>query len=131
MLGHELPNPLAAINGAIALNERQGHGTAAAAGARAIIQRQSWHLTRLLDDLLDVSRMVSGKIILETQPVDLGSKARLCLELLRASGRTAGYRLKIMTEPVWVEGDPTRLEQIVNNLLVNAFKFTPPGVWWQ
>ena len=127
MLGHELRNPLAAINGAIALSERHGHATATAAEARAVIQRQSGHLTRLVDDLLDVSRMVGGKITLETQPIDLGRKTRLCLASIRATGRTAGYKVKLTTPPVWVSGDPTRLEQIVNNLLVNAFKFTPPG----
>lgn len=126
MLGHELRNPLAAINGAIALGERCDQGTAAAADARAVIQRQLLHLTRLVDDLLDVSRMVGGKIILETQPLDLGKIARSCLESLRATGRTAGHELKVTIEPVWVEGDPTRLEQTVNNLLVNALKFTPP-----
>ncbi len=130
MLGHELRNPLAAINGAIALNERYGHETAEAAEARAVIQRQTWHLTRLVDDLLDVRRIVGGKITLEMQPVDLGMKASLCLESMRAAGRTAGFRLRASTEPVepvWVEADPTRLEQIINNLLVNAFKFTPLG----
>ena len=127
MLGHELRNPLAAIGGAIALSERHGHGTAAAAEARAVIQRQTWHLSHLVDDLLDVSRMVGGKITLKTQPIDLGKKVRSCLESLRATGRTEGYEFKLTTEPVWVEADPTRLEQMVNNLLVNAVKFTPPG----
>jgi signal transduction histidine kinase/ActR/RegA family two-component response regulator len=127
MLGHELRNPLAAISGALTLSERHGHGTSMAAEARAVIQRQSGHLSHLVDDLLDVSRMVGGKITLRTQPVDLGAKARLCLKSLRATGRTEGYEVKLSTEPVWVNGDPTRLEQTVNNLLVNAFKFTPAG----
>ena len=127
MLGHELRNPLAAISGAIALGERHGHASVAAAEARAIIQRQSWHLSHLVDDLLDVSRMASGKIALKCQPIDLARKAHLCLESLRMTGRTAGYELQVQTEPVWVSGDPTRIEQAVNNLLVNAFKFTPLG----
>lgn len=127
MLGHELRNPLAAIGGAIALSERHGHGSATAAEARAIIQRQSGHLAHLIDDLLDVSRMVGGKITLKPQPVDLGKKARSCLESLRATRHMTGYELKVTTEPVWVNADPTRLEQMLNNLLVNAFKFTPPG----
>jgi len=127
MLGHELRNPLAAISGALALSERHGHGTAAAAEARAVIQRQSWHLSRLVDDLLDVSRMVGGKIRLETRPIELSKKAMFCLESLRVTGRTTGYKVKFTAEPVWIEGDPTRLEQIINNLLVNALKFTPAG----
>lgn len=127
MLGHELRNPLAAISGALALSERHGHGTTTAAEARAVIERQSGHLSHLVDDLLDVSRMVGGKIALRAQPVDLGAKARLCLKSLRATGRTEGHEVKLSTEPVWINGDPTRLEQTVNNLLVNAFKFTPAG----
>jgi signal transduction histidine kinase/ActR/RegA family two-component response regulator len=127
MLGHELRNPLAAISGAIAVSERHGHGTVAAAEARAVIQRQSWQLSHLVDDLLDVSRMASGKIMLKTQPLDLGDNARLCLESLRAAGRTAGYEVKVATEPVWINGDATRIAQTFSNLLVNAFKFTPPG----
>ncbi|CAN5422541.1 hypothetical protein BH10PSE16_BH10PSE16_26570 [soil metagenome] len=127
MLGHELRNPLAAIGGAIALSERHGHETAEAAEARAVIQRQSGHLSHLIDDLLDASRMVGGKITLKPQPIELESKVRACLESLRATGHTAGYQLKVTAEPVWISGDPTRIEQTVNNLLVNAFKFTPPG----
>ena len=126
MLGHELRNPLAAISGAIALSERYGHGSPASAEAHAVIQRQSLHLSRLVDDLLDVSRMVGGKITLETQPLDLEKMVQSCLESQRASGCTSGYELKVTSEPVWVEADPTRIEQIVDNLLVNAFKFTPP-----
>ena len=127
MLGHELRNPLAAISGAIALADREGDRSPAAAEARAVIQRQSWHLSHLVDDLLDVSRMASGKIVLKTEPLELGSKVRFCLEALGVTGRTDGHRLQVQTEPVWIDADPTRIEQTVNNLLVNAFKFTPPG----
>ena len=127
MLGHELRNPLAAIGGALALSRRHGHATAAAAEARAVIQRQSEHLSHLVDDLLDVSRMVGKKIALKRQPLDLAKTTRACLESVRATGRTTGYTLNISTETVWIQGDSTRLEQIVNNLLINAFKFTPPG----
>jgi signal transduction histidine kinase/CheY-like chemotaxis protein len=127
MLGHELRNPLAAIGGAIALSERLGHETAAAAEARAVIQRQSVHLSHLVDDLLDASRMTGRKITLKLQPMDLEEKVRSCLAALRASGNTVGIGLKLTTEPVWINGDPTRIEQTVHNLLVNAYKFTPPG----
>ena len=127
MLGHELRNPLAAIGGALALSKRHGHATAMAAEARAVIQRQSEHLSHLVDDLLDVSRMVGKKIALKRQQLDLAKTARACLESVRATGRTTGYTLKITTETVWIQGDSTRLEQIVNNLLINAFKFTPQG----
>ena len=127
MLAHELRNPLAAINGAIALGERVGYGTPQSAEACEVIHRQTLHMTHLVDDLLDVSRMVSGNIKLDMQPLDLGKMARDCLASMRVTGRTAAHAVRMATEPLWVMGDPTRLEQIVNNLLVNAFKFTPPN----
>ena len=126
MLGHELRNPLSAISGALALSQRQGHG-AAVAEAYAVIARQSAHLSHLVDDLLDVSRMVGGKIQLHMQPIDLGQMALACIESLRLSGRTGDCEIKVTTEAVWVAGDTTRLEQTINNLLINALKFTPPG----
>jgi len=127
MLGHELRNPLAAINGACALSERQGDTPAAATQALALIRRQSQHLARLVDDLLDVNRMMSGKIGLKLQPIDLAKEVGRSLESLRSSGRTEGYALSFAAEPVWVLADPTRLAQAISNLLVNALKFTPPG----
>ena len=127
MLGHELRNPLAAINGACALSARQGDTPAATAEALGLIRRQSWHLTRLVDDLLDVNRMMSGKIGLKLQPINLAKKVSRCLESLRSSGRTEGYALSLTSEPVWVLADPTRLSQAISNLLVNALKFTLPG----
>ena len=127
MLGHELRNPLAAINGACALSERQGDTPAAAALAMPLIRRQSLHLARLVDDLLDVNRMMSGKIGLKLEPINLAKKVSRSLDALRSSGRTEGYALSLSTEPVWVLADPTRLAQTISNLLVNALKFTPPG----
>lgn len=127
MLGHELRNPLAAINGACALSERQGDTPAATALALPLIRRQSWHLARLVDDLLDVTRMISGKIGLKLEPINLAKKVSRSLESLHSSGRTEGYTLSLSTEPVWVLADPTRLTQTINNLLVNALKFTLPG----
>lgn len=131
MLGHELRNPLAAISGAIALDQQQaagsGAGTPMADEARHIIQRQSQHLGHIVNDLLDISRLASGKISLLTRPLDFSALAEGCFHALRATGRTTGFTLKISSQPVWVEGDATRLEQSVSNLLVNALKFTPPG----
>ena len=132
MLGHELRNPLAAISGAIALDREQVGASTDGGGllsgeVRHIIQRQSQHLTHIVNDLLDISRMAGGKISLSTQPLDFSALTEGCLHALRATGRTAGFSLKVFSTPVWVEGDATRLEQSVSNLLVNALKFTAPG----
>lgn len=131
MLGHELRNPLAAISGAIALDRQQSENAGAsgpmAEEARQIIQRQSQHLGHIVNDLLDISRLAGGKISLLTQPLDFGALAEGCFDALRATGRTTGFTLQVRSGPVWVEGDATRLEQSVSNLLVNALKFTPHG----
>ena len=127
MLGHELRNPLSAISSASSLIGLPGAGQESVARARTIIQRQSQHLSRIVDDLLDLSRAMSGKILLARQPLDLANLAASCLETFRATGRTAGYGISVELEPGWVDGDPTRLEQIVSNLLDNALKYTPSG----
>jgi PAS domain S-box-containing protein len=125
MLGHELRNPLGAITSAIAVLD--------AAGARdqphAIIGRQARHLTRLVDDMLDVSRISSGKITLRHEPVDLNEIAQRSLESLRATieAREHETTLRLAAEPVVVEGDAVRLEQVACNLLDNAAKYTPRG----
>lgn len=131
MLGHELRNPLAAIGGAIALDQQRATGLAASSPidnqARDIIQRQSQHLGHIVDDLLDVSRLAGGKISLSTRPVDFSALAEGCVDALWATGRTTGFSLEVNTQSVWVDGDVTRLEQSISNLLVNALKFTQPG----
>jgi signal transduction histidine kinase len=127
MLGHELRNPLSAISSASSLIGLPGAGQESVARARTIIQRQSQHLSRIVDDLLDLSRAMSGKILLARQPLDLSNLVASCMETFRATGRTAGYGISVELEPGWVDGDPTRLEQIVSNLLDNALKYTPSG----
>ncbi len=127
MLGHELRNPLSAITSASSLIGLPGAAPDTVARARAIIQRQSQHLSRIVDDLLDLSRAMSGKILLARQATDLSTLVASCLETFRATGRTAGYRIAVDLAPGWVDGDPTRLEQIVSNLLDNALKYTPSG----
>ena len=127
MLGHELRNPLSAITSASSLIGLPGAAPDTVARARAIIQRQSQHLSRIVDDLLDLSRAMSGKILLARQATDLSKLVASCLETFRATGRTDGYRLAVDLAPGWVDGDPTRLEQIVSNLLDNALKYTPRG----
>ncbi|SFU52478.1 response regulator [Pseudoduganella namucuonensis] len=127
MLGHELRNPLSAISSAASLIALPGVSADGVARSKQIIQRQSRHLGRIVDDLLDLSRAMSGKILLNRAPLDVAGLLATSLETYRTTGRTAGYSVTLDAEPGWVDGDVTRLEQIVSNLLDNALKYTPPG----
>ncbi|HEX8615635.1 MAG TPA: ATP-binding protein [Telluria sp.] len=127
MLGHELRNPLAAIVNATGVMAHPGMPAAASERAREIITRQSGHLTRIVDDLLDMGRVHSGKILLERRALRLDQVIDNYITTLRASQRAARHELRVDSVPVWVDGDPTRLEQIVSNLLDNALKYTPAG----
>ena len=128
ILGHELRNPLAPI--AMALRVMQLKGDAANAEERRIIERQVTHLSRLVDDLLDVSRITQGKVELRHEPVDLRAVIVKALELTLPmyERRTRALELELSDAPCVVTGDEVRLAQIVSNLLINAAKFTPdPG----
>jgi signal transduction histidine kinase len=127
MLGHELRNPLSAISSASALIGMQNAPPDTVGRAKQIIQRQTQHLTRIVDDLLDLSRAMSGKILLARRPLDLANLVGNCLDTFRATGRTKGYTVTCDLQPGWVDGDPTRLEQIATNLIDNAVKYTPAG----
>ena len=125
MLGHELRNPLGAIANAAQLlaapdEESRAH-------ARAVIGRQVQHLARMTDDLLDAARAMTGKIVLQRQSLDLAEAAARAIATLRAAGRTAQRRIAQQLEQVWIDADPTRIEQILGNLIGNALKFTPEG----
>ena len=125
MLGHELRNPLGAIaNGARLLDAPDA---AARAHARDVIGRQVQHLARMTDDLLDAARAMTGKIVLQRQPLDLADAAARAVAALRASGRAEGQRFEQHLAAAWVDADPTRLEQVLANLLANAVKYTPEG----
>jgi PAS domain S-box-containing protein len=126
-LGHELRNPLAAIRNAIAVLQAGGGRDEEIARLQAIIARQVRHATRLVDDLLDLSRVISGKVRLHREPVDLHRLVRQSLTALVQTGRAREHRVACEGEPALVHGDATRLEQVVFNLLDNAFKYTPPG----
>ncbi|KQV37823.1 response regulator [Massilia sp. Root335] len=127
MLGHELRNPLSAISSASSLLGMPGVGPDSIGRARLIIQRQSQHLSRIVDDLLDLSRAMSGKILLSRKRLDIATLVSSCLDTFRATGRTAGYDIDVQLAPGWVDGDATRLEQIATNLIDNALKYTPAG----
>jgi signal transduction histidine kinase/HAMP domain-containing protein len=127
MLGHELRNPLAAIANAAHVLDTPGLPEESARRARQIIARQNTHLARLVDDLVDVARVTSGKIVLIRRPLELAEAVRRGVATLAASGRTERYRVTLDLESVWASVDETRLEQVVTNLVGNALRFTPPG----
>ena len=127
MLGHELRNPLNAIGSAASLLGPDNGKAETAARARGVINRQVQHLARLVDDLLDVSRVTSGKVLLVREPTSLAELAAGTIANWRASGRFARHQVSLETTPVWVDADPTRLDQMVGNLLANALKYTPAG----
>ncbi|HEU4589764.1 MAG TPA: ATP-binding protein [Steroidobacteraceae bacterium] len=123
MLAHELRNPLGAIQGAVHALGIIGHSDPMALRATGIIKRQVLHMARLVDDLLDVGRAVTGKIVLKRAPVNLAECVKSSVATI-ASGNANHGRIDLVTEPCWVHGDAVRLEQIVGNLLSNALKFS-------
>nr|WP_216618625.1 response regulator [Corallococcus carmarthensis] len=130
MLAHELRNPLAAIMTAIGILERKAPPTdTKEARMHGIIQRQTHHLARLVDDLLDVSRITRGKVELRTEPVNLTESFQQLLAILRPRVEARGLNLEVHLPrtPLWLEGDATRLEQIFTNLVDNAAKYTDQG----
>jgi signal transduction histidine kinase/CheY-like chemotaxis protein len=128
VLGHELRNPLAPLRNALHLLRQRGDA-ATVAWAGDLMDRQVRHLTRLVDDLLDVSRIARGKLGLRRQRLDLARLVRTAVEdrraLLEGAGRTV--ELTLPAGPVWVHGDADRLAQALDNLLANAAKFTDRG----
>ena len=129
MLGHELRNPLAAIRNALWVLGEVGSRAEPDLRQREVIERQTRHLVRMVDDLLDVSRVTLGKIILKHQPADLEEVVQRCLHDLglAALAESHGLAIEEDTEPAPVSGDPVRLEQVVCNLVQNAIKYTPRG----
>jgi signal transduction histidine kinase/CheY-like chemotaxis protein len=127
MLGHELRNPMSAIGSAVELLGRVPPDSEVARNARDIIERQTRHLALLLDDLLDVGRVISGKILLARQNFDLGALVERLVGTVRVTGAMGQHTLVTDLQEVWVEADATRIEQVVSNLLGNAAKYTPPG----
>jgi signal transduction histidine kinase len=131
MLAHELRNPLAPIRNAVELLRHAGPDGPRLQRAREIIERQTEHLVRLVDDLLDVSRITRNKIALQCECLDLVALVSDAVEVRRSVLESAGLKLALdlPREPVWIEGDATRLTQVVSNLIHNAAKFSDPGGW--
>jgi PAS domain S-box-containing protein len=129
MLSHELRNPLAPIRNSVYILRHAQAGSDQAIGAQGVLERQTGHLTRLVDDLLDVTRVARGKVELRRARVDL------CQVLLRAADdfrstmeeQGIAFRVEAPEARVWVDADPTRVLQVVSNLLHNAAKFTQRG----
>ncbi len=127
MLGHELRNPLNAIKAAVSVLEMPEVKPEVADRARAVVQRQIGHLTSIIDDLLDVARLDSGKAQLKNQTLDLAVVTRHVVEAFTATGRCRSLKMQADLNAAWIVGDETRLEQVVSNLLDNACKYTPAG----
>ena len=127
MLGHELRNPLAAISSAAQIMRSAQRTPEQLDFAAGVVGRQSSHLKRLIDDLLDIGRLVTGKVALERGPVDLAAAARGAVATLQTAGRLAERHISLDTTPAWIDGDQTRVEQIISNLLVNAVTYSARG----
>jgi PAS domain S-box-containing protein len=128
MLAHELRNPLAPIGNAVGILEKVAN-TPELVWCTKLIGRQVVHLARLVDDLLDVSRITSGKIQLRRAPVELNAVVVSAVESVRSTVEGYGHALevKLPDAPVLVEGDATRVTQLIVNLVNNAAKYTPNG----
>jgi PAS domain S-box-containing protein len=129
LLAHELRNPLAPIRYALAMNKKEGRTSEQQRRAEEIIERQVTHMSRLLDDLLDVSRITRGTLELKRTPTELtliiGSAIETARPILDAKHHALS--LDLPEEAVRLEADPVRLAQVFSNLLINAAKYTDPG----
>jgi two-component system, sensor histidine kinase len=127
MLAHELRNPLAPIRNAVEIL-RLTEDPATVARARELIDRQATHITRLVDDLLEVSRITQGKVVLRRKTVSLAALVETAVEAIRPTVEQNGQRLEVrLPEDTWLEADAVRMSQVLGNLLHNASKFTPRG----
>jgi PAS domain S-box-containing protein len=129
MLAHELRNPLAPIRTAVDLMQADGVDEETSGWALGLIDQQVTHLTRLVEDLLDVSRIIRGKIALRREPVELKTIVERVLSTQKPTIECDGHELiaTIEDKAVWLDADPTRLEQILVNLINNACKYTERG----
>ncbi len=133
MLAHELRNPLAPIRNAVQLLRMRGDNEPELNAIRDLIDRQVQQLVRLVDDLLDISRITRGKIRLQTEPVEVATAIARAVETSKPliDARRHELTVTLPTEPLWVLADPVRLGQVLGNLLNNAAKYTEEGgrIW--
>ncbi len=125
-LAHELRNPLAPMRNALAILRSGRAGAAAEDRAREILDRQINHMVRLVDDLLDVARITTGKLAVRTEPMELAPVIRSAIESVQQTMEAKQHELQCLlpAEPILVQGDATRLSQVFANLLGNAAKYT-------
>jgi len=129
IVAHELRNPLAPIRNALHVLRQTGAPDATAAWCHEVLERQVGHMTRLLDDLLDVSRLGRGQLRLQRVPMSLAAAIDLAVETAKPvidAGRHA-LSVSVPPSPLQVQGDPMRLAQVFSNVLINAGKYTPSG----
>jgi signal transduction histidine kinase/ActR/RegA family two-component response regulator len=126
MLGHELRNPLAAIAASARVLRTSNPDSSVRIRAHDVIERQTDQMTRLVDDLLNVSRLTRGKITLELEVIDLVQLTQTVIHTWEESGRIERDRIVFQGETVWVDADKARLEQVISNLIDNAAKFSKP-----
>ena len=127
MLSHELRNPLGAITSASRLLELIGAVDERAMRATQVVARQTAHLAKIVDDLLDVSRVTVGHITLNKAAIDLRQLADQTVESLRASGQLDHHQVSVSGESAIVEADPARMQQVLTNLIINSVKYTDHG----
>lgn len=129
LLAHELRNPLAPIRSGLEILDRDQHRSPTIDRVRRVIERQSNHLVRLTNDLLDVSRFSRGKLELQIERMDLRDAVDDAIEMTAEAMQEREHRFQrlLPQTPVWVMGDRVRLAQLTANLLGNAAKYTPPG----
>jgi two-component system, sensor histidine kinase len=128
-LAHELRNPLAPISNGLMLLRMAGNDAAIAKNAREIMERQLGQMVRLVDDLIDVSRISTGRLGIKKERVELQAVVHNAVEIVASFIEKRGHalRIELPTEPVWIDADPTRLAQVFSNLLNNAAKYTDQG----
>jgi signal transduction histidine kinase/ActR/RegA family two-component response regulator len=129
MLGHELRNPLAPIRNAVKIMKQRGSDDPDLCWARDVVDHQVRHMGQLVDELLEISRVTSGKVRLQKEPIDVGTIVAFAVETSRPTIEQQHHRLSIALPPVpvFVEADSIRMAQVISNLLNNAAKYTAPG----
>ncbi len=127
MLGHELRNPLSAITNSVQVLRRVPAGASSAERAHEVIDRQTRQMTRLVEDLLDISRLATGKLRLEFELLDLAQVVSNAVATWQPAAARQGKVIRLQTSVAWSRLDLSRIEQILGNLLDNALKFSPAG----